>query len=200
MATFRLKPNQLARALRSTDAAARRAVDAGIMAAAQRGKKHLIEATRKKKVDYLGQYRNSFQVQKFPSGEVRLLNDSPHAGIVELGARPHPTSKEGIEALTQWVLRKIIEEGPKRPMKQSGPLTPWSDAKHAAAGGVYSIEDEARGIAYAIAAKFKREGQKGKHIFKDELPDLTRFLKEEVQRRITALASRGPRGGGEAGA
>lgn len=193
MATFRISPRQLAGALRGADQHARRAVALGLMSAAQRGKKLLIEKTREKGIDYLGQFRNSFQVQKFPtSGEVRLYNDAPHAGIVELGARPHSVSAAGIEALTDWVLKKLLDDSfPKRPMKRSGPLTPWANAQHQAAGGVYDPRAEAKGIAYAIAAKFKREGQKGKYIFRDNLPELSRFVKEEVER----ILSKGPRGG-----
>ena len=39
------------------------------------------------------------------------------------------------------VTRKLPGPQVKRPMKESGPLTPWADAKHAAAGGRYSDEE-----------------------------------------------------------
>ena len=198
MATFVIKPSQLSGALRGAEAGARRAVDRGIMRAAQRGKRRLIQATNEKEIPYLGQFKNSFQVTRQVNGTTVLLNDAPHAGIVELGARPHPVSEEGIQAITEWVKVKLAEElGPRRSPQQkagrAGPLTPWADSKFSAAGGIYDRDAEARRIAEAIARKIRRHGQRGRFVFKDELPLLTKYLAEEVKRSIAEEAAKGPR-------
>lgn len=111
-----------------------------------------------------------------------VKNTAPHAGIIERGARPHAVSREGIEAITQWVIRhahlfKDVARA-KRRRKRDGGAT---------------LESEARSIAWAIAAKLKREGQKGHFIVENNLERLVVIVQECV---MEALAS-ASRGGGQ---
>lgn len=188
MATYRIEPDKLGRALINEGHKTAKAYRRGVTRAAHRGKVRLVAATKEKGVDYLGQFRNSFHVDERPSGPV-LYNDAPHAGILELGARPHPVSKEGIDALTEWAKVKLMESGPRRPAKKSVPLTAKADAAYGKR--VDDFEAEARSIAFAIARKIRREGQKGRFIFRDELPTLVRYVAEEVHRAIDQM-KKGP--------
>lgn len=212
MATYRITPGQLPGALRGAARRSRSAVDRGVRRAAQKGKARLIQATNEKKIPYLGQYKNSFHIHtragKWQGGRealeagtlARLYNDAPHAGIVELGARPHPVSEEGIQAIAEWVKKKgLLGEAPRRTgyarksgLKGSGPLTPMAAARYHEAADAY--EQEARSIAEAIAWKIRRHGQKGRYVFRDEMPTLTRYVAEEVAAAIAEAAKSPPRG------
>lgn len=181
MATYRITPDKLGRALINEGHKTAKAYRRGVTRAAHRGKARLIAATKEKKVDYLGQFRNSFQVDVRPEAVV-LYNDAPHAGIIELGARPHPVSKEGIDAIAQWAKTKLMGGAPRH---RRGPLTAKADARFAKRVDAY--EAEARSIAFAIARKIGREGQRGRFIFRDELPTLARFVAVEVHRSIEQM-------------
>lgn len=183
MATYRIAPDKLAKALIGESEKTRKAVHRGVRRAARRGVVRLIAATKEKKVTYLGQFRNSFHVDDGPP--TRIYNDAPHAGIVELGARPHPVSREGIAALTEWAKKKLMGSAPRHPGKKKFPLTRKADAAYSKR--VSDFDAEARSIAFAIARKIRREGQKGRFIFRDELPTLSRFVAEEIGRAIDQM-------------
>lgn len=166
MSTHRISPSQLGPALRQAGTDARAAVGRGAVRAAHRGKLRLVVAAKEKgKVD-LGQYINSFHVRKLADGTVVLYNDSPHAGIIELGARPHPVSLEGQEAIRGWVRRKLDVDD----------------------------EKEVERITQAIVRKLERYGQKPTYVFKDELANLTRYLEEEVNRALKQIRGTPPGG------
>lgn len=195
MATYRIEPDKLGRQLIAEGEKTRKAYHRGVMRAAMRGKRLLVQKTKEADFQYLGQFRNSFQVENRPSGPV-LYNDAPHAGIVELGARPHPVSEEGIQAIAEWVKRKLmageIREARgalRRAERRKDPTAAsWRKATEA------NIEERALRIANAIAWKIRRSGQVGRYIFRDNLPALSRFVAEEVHRAIDQMP-KGPGGG-----
>lgn len=162
MTTFVLKPEELAGVLKAQARALPQAVRLGVRAGAMRGQAHMPKQTP---VDQ-GQLRNSWRVgvtQGFEgSVQAALYNDAPHAGIVEQGARPHAVSQEGIEALAAWAQRKLGLD-----------------------------EKAARGVAYAIAAKIKAEGQAPTYFTRGQMPELTRLTANEVLRRIRQEIERG---------
>lgn len=161
MATIVIKPDQLAGALRAEARFVRGAMKKARGRAARRGVSHLIARADEKGKTYLGQFRGSFHVSDGDKQTV-VFNDAPHAGIIELGARPHPVSEEGRAAITRWVLRKLE----------------------------VADEIEAARIADRIVWKLRHKGQKGTYLFRDALPHLTQFFADAVRDLIREGAGR----------
>jgi hypothetical protein len=196
MAAIELKPEQLGRALRGEAAKVAGALERGAMRAAHRGKARLIEATDEKGVTDMGQYKSSFKVAKGPGigqyghgATATLINEAPIAGIVELGARPHPVSEDGIIAIARWAERKLgvgAVHGPVH-VRVHGPTGRVTTRKPRKST---EVSEAAMAVAQAIAWKIRHHGQKGRYIFADEIGRLTRFYREEVEKML-----RKPRGG-----
>lgn len=168
------------------------AIRAGIRIAAERGRALLV---RESPVDQ-GQYKNSWRVRDGGNGP-EIVNDAPHAGIIEMGARPHGVNRAGIEALTAWALRKLMtgeltsRKSPPVPQRQyKNQYGTW--AARGKRSKTPALEKEARGIAFAIAAKLKKYGQKGLYIVDRNIPKLSKILAAEVARALKkALDSKG---------
>jgi hypothetical protein len=156
VATIRMTPEGLAVELRRLAKASPQVLERGLKRAARRGQAHMPGKTPTDQ----GQLRNSWRVIEGAAG-VRLENDAPHAGIVEAGARPHPVSREGIEALTGWAMRKF---------------------------GLPA--DEAEGLAFAIAARIKKEGQAPTYFVRAELEKLASFAGEAVLAELAKEVAR----------
>ncbi len=154
-------------------------------AAAQKLKAYLVDEVDSLGITYQGIYRNSFVVKGNS-----VSNTAPHAGIIELGARPHAVSEEGFQAIKEWVRVKLLGRPPES----------WTGLKKAAkdriAGktnnigglnallGVKTEDDEAEGIARAIVAKIRREGQKPRYVMRNALPKASEYFKQEFERVI----------------
>ncbi len=147
--------------------------------------------TKKSPTDQ-GQLRNSWKLVDFPGGArgratmTQLVNEAPHAGIVERGARPHRVSQEGIEALTQWVWRNRRRFNLGR---VQGPVAPSRIAK----GGRKAMQrrsdlEQAKGIAFAIAWKIRHHGQKPTYFVRSSMPKISSVTRAEVVREIDRLA------------
>lgn len=175
-----IRPEQLGAAMQGEAKGVLQAIRRGARLAAHRGRSHLVSETDRKGIVDRGQYRNSFRVLPESGNTMAtLVNDSPMAGVIEMGARPHKVSKEGLEAIAAWVRRKLtIASGPARVVTSKSGKTRGVHPK------IRITKDEAMGIARAIASKIAREGQKAKHVVGDALPDLTRFLREEVEAQL----------------
>ncbi len=187
MTTHFVTPAQLGAALRREAKKVPALLERAALRAAHRGKARLVAATDEKGITDMGQYKNSFKVEKGPSGEPAVLfNDAPMAGVIELGARPHPVSQAGIEAIAAWVLRNLS-------ISVSGPIQRGSGGRKKFTASVE--EQAAMGIALAIARKIRAKGQKPRHVFADELPTLRRYLKEEMERALRGNVGRGWRKG-----
>lgn len=155
MGSITIKPSQLANALRREAERHRGALPQAAFAAANRLKAKMMEATDAEGITDRGSYKNSFVVLR-SGNSVRVANTAPHAGIIESGARPHAVSKEGIEALAAWAVRKL---------------------------GVSAEESER--VAYAIANGIAVRGQRGRFIFRDHMHLASRYFAEELGRIIS---------------
>jgi hypothetical protein len=194
MSTFTIRPSEVASVLRAHAKSFPMAVKAGAGLAAQRGRTHLV---RTSPVD-TGMYKNSWVVLDLAMGmesRVTLENNAPHAGIIELGARPHPVGRAGIEALTQWVKRKILR-GAYSGVRKNASAAPKRGRKLSATAQAYkaqanwTLDDEAKKIAFAIAKKIEKEGQKPTYHLRDSIPKLRKFLIEEINRQVERVLKR----------
>ncbi len=120
---------------------------------AQRYVVHLRRLADALGITYQGTYKRGF-VARGPVVE----NDAPHAGVIEDGARPHPVSMEGQQAIKEWAMRKL---------------------------GL--PENEARSVAFLVARKIKEKGQEAKHVMRDSLPAAVAFLGRELERAFSEI-------------
>lgn len=126
-----------------------KAIERGVLRAKTLGLTILVERSP---VDQ-GQLRAAWRIT-----EDGIINDAPHAGIVENGARPHPVGPAGILALTDWAMR------------------------HGA-----TDEQEAEAIAHAIAWKIRHHGQAPTYFVRDSQRELRKILKVEVEQQLKKL-------------
>lgn len=153
MTTVRLSPEQLPTALRAEASRQKTALHAGMVAAAKRYEAHLVRLTKDAgKVDQ-GEFMASWKTSTVP--QVSVYNDAPHAAIIEYGARPHPVSQAGREAIARWFVRKLG-------------LT------------VQEADQATEGLVW----KLRRYGQKGTFLVATSLDEAVKFLAAEVQRRL----------------
>ena len=98
------------------------------------------------------------------NGLAQLINTAPYAWIVEEGARPHPVSQAGREAISLWVRRQMLVNDP----------------------------EEVQRIVEAIVNKLQHHGQKGTFFVRDALKGgtATKFLRAEINRRLAAIDPR----------
>lgn len=175
--------------------------------AAYRLKRYLVARTNELKINDRGTYKRSFVVEKNS-----VTNSAPHAPIIEEGARPHKVSREGLEMIARWVRRKLrkttyslkqkrdekgrfatgdeIVEKKKRYKRGKKIYTKVEkrDARGRFTGDV-DVEikvkgDEAMKIAFAIAKKIEKYGQRGRFVMRDALPMAKKFFEEELTRLI----------------
>jgi len=149
---------ELPKLLERQGTGAGRAVARGMMNGAYHGMSILV---RRSPV-YLGQLKASWRVTTHVAGKYRvpeIENTAPHVGIVEAGARPHPVSREGVEALTRWAHLVL---------------------------GLDPAESEraARGIAF----KIRREGQAPTYFVRDSLPAVGRAMSAGVAAELKRTA------------
>jgi hypothetical protein len=183
--THYLTPEQLGPAMRREAKKVPALLTRAGIRAAQRGKARLVAATDEKGITDMGQYKNSFHVQKGAKDiPAVLFNDAPMAGVIELGARPHPVSQEGIEAIAAWARRKL---GLSQ-VEVSGPVMKGAGGRKKLARSVQN--DIAMAIAISIARKIRHEGQKPRFVFKDELGNLRKFWREELERLLRTTKGR----------
>lgn len=168
-----ISEDEVGRHMKARERMVRRAIAAGIKSAAHLGRAYLVKVTDERGKVYTGQFKASWKVvrraaQIKTAGRAAratttydVVNTSPIAGIIELGARPHAVSAEGIDNLTRWAELKL-GLGPK----------------------------EARRAAFAIAAKIRAEGQRPTYMVRDSLPQLRVFLRGEVERKIRGQATK----------
>lgn len=101
-----------------------------------------------------GQMRNAWEITKD-----EIVDEAPHAGIIEGGARPHNVNSEGREALVEWAQRKFGID-----------------------------EKDAQAVAQGVINKLKKKGQKGKFIARDSLTELRKMVVDEVETRLKRLS------------
>jgi hypothetical protein len=207
VAVIRVNANQLGKVLHKKHQRMFRAMAQGALAGAHRGRALIV---RKTPTDQ-GQLKNTWKV--IPGAEsllkgaatprmfrasvlAELRNTAPHAGIVELGARPHKTSPEGWMAIYDWCVRHRQALGLVTKSGRARRVRKGTVAVHGllADKGV-GLDPEIAGIAWGIVKKLEREGQKPTYFVKGSLDELLAVVQREVDR---ALERESGQGGGDA--
>lgn len=157
MATILVTPREFAQDIGRRSRALKPLIMRSIQRSAERGRARLVRATP---VDQ-GQMRNAWRVIKKRRG-ADLVNDAPHAGVIEGGARPHNVSYAGRRSIERWVMRQL------------------------------GVTDEKIAIAIAekIVWKLQKYGQKGHFMARDALPHLRDFVQAEAERLLKAQAGK----------
>jgi len=151
-------PTEFARDINKRMRELPRSIRRSLVAGAHRGRALLSKRTPTD----LGQMRNSWRVVVTKDNQnIILINDAPHAGIIEEGARPHNVNFEGRLAIERWAMRQL-----------------GVDRKIAAA------------VTEGIVNKLQRHGQKGHYIVRDALPTMRLLAKKEVERRLKVQAKK----------
>lgn len=180
MTSFTVTPEQLSKVLANHAKKLPIAFQKGSLKAAHRTRAFLV---RNSPVD-TGTFKNSWVVVgngNGVNGGSRVHNFSPIAGIIELGARPHKVNRAGIEALTLWARRKILTGMTRKAYVASGRKPPktkkgrsWKDV-------------EAENIAWAIAKKLEKVGQKGTYLVQNNIWVFHGYLEIEVAREVAKI-------------
>lgn len=173
---------QLPRELQRVEQRFEKALARGLRMGAERGRAIIVRRTP---MD-LGQLRASWKV-KAHDMVAELINDAPHAGIVELGARPHKVNAEGWQAIYEWVRRHPELYGASRPRSRVSATT----AQQAQLGAFKGLDPEITSITWAIVKKIQKHGQKPTFFVRESLDVLEKALIKEVERQLARATSRG---------
>jgi hypothetical protein len=194
-AVIKIDIKELGRELRARGRAVQRAIEKGMVVGAARGRTHLVELSDEHGITDRGLYKNAWKRHSRGRGRVDLHNQAPYAGIIEVGARPHPVSNEGLFAIAAWVERKpgdrVQSVASQRAYATQGPL-PKGTSRRSFEAGIRRHERRqvAYDIAVAIARKIAARGQEPKWVVRNALPELTRMLQVECERLIREQAGR----------
>lgn len=151
---IRISPKELAPELQRRFRGIRTLAKKAIRVGAARGRGILAHKTP---VD-LGQMKSAWRVNRLT---MEIINDAPHAGIIEGGARPHKVNAAGRRALVRWAMRQLGVD-----------------------------EKTANAVAAGTIKKLEREGQKGKFIVRDSMGKLRREVAKEMERQLRLNAGR----------
>jgi hypothetical protein len=177
---------ELGPALRKHQAAVASAINKGVIAGARAGRAVLVKATPTDQ----GQLRNSWKVSRARASgqafaDVELINEAPHAGIVERGARPHKVSAAGWAAIYAWVVRHRKAFGFKT---KSG----RAKAHKPTRGDVRTrtdIDPALASITWAIVKHIEKYGQKPTYFVRNQVDPITLLTQGEVERRLREVAA-----------
>jgi hypothetical protein len=159
----------------------------GLRVGAERGRAIMVKRTPTDR----GELRASWKVRANGLA-TELVNDAPHAGIVELGARPHKVSAEGWAAIYEWVRRHPFLYGQKRARTKVS-ATP---TQVAAMGPFKGLDPEISSITWAIVKKINKVGQKATYFVLKSMDELRDTLAKEIERQIERVAAQaGAKGG-----
>lgn len=111
-----------------------------------------------------GQAKNAWSVDPTSKGAI-LYNDAPHAGILELGSRPH---RPPFMPILRWVVRKF-GTGKKS----------FED--------ISEVDSDLYAMAIGVVRKIEREGTRAHYMVRDNLSKLNRITKREVERVLGAM-------------
>lgn len=152
MSEIKITGNRVGEALAFESRRASTSLRDASLAAARRMVPYLANQADSRKITDRGIYKAGFKARRRPNG-AENVNDAPHAGIIELGARPHKVSAAGIKAIARWAVRKL---GLKR--------------------------EEAQSAAWGIAKKLEAEGQEPQYVVRDSLPQARAYFDQEFKR------------------
>lgn len=181
MADRTIKLSQLGAELEKHGRGVMRAVSRGVFLGAQFGRTRLVKATPTDQ----GQLRNSWKVSRVRRGpgmadDVELINEAPHAGIVERGARPHKVSAEGWASIYQWVLRHRRSLGLTTKTGRLKPHRPkFGDVRTRT-----DVDPVIASITWAIVKKIEKYGQKPTFFIRNRVQEITELVQVEVEREL----------------
>lgn len=153
-----LKPAQLSDALRKAGQKHRGAFPKAAIAAARKFQALLMRRCDELGITDLGTLKSSWRAERTSDGAI-VYSDCPYAGIVELGARPHPVSVEGQQAIAEWAIRKLGVDPAK-----------------------------AASVAFLICRKIAKEGQLPRYLVQGVLPQAGQYFVQELTRIIKEAA------------
>lgn len=157
MGAVTIRPNELAGALQREGARIRAALPLAGYAAAMRFAAYLADQIDERGITDRGILKGSIQVIKNADGSSTTAITAAHAGIVELGARPHPIGAAVRELIKRWAMRKLGLD-----------------------------EKEAERVAWGVGHKIETEGQKPTYVVRDSMPAAGRFFGAELVRILNA--------------
>lgn len=189
-----IRPGQLGAFVKKSAPRTAEAVKRGIQNGLRRGMAHMVRQTP---VDQ-GILKNAWKVIVASDGGSALINDAPHAGIVERGARPHMPP---LEPILEWVKRHLRNFGIKSPTWKGSSKAMGSGKGYAARAEkvrahvekVAEFEDDVLAIAEAIRWKIAKHGQAPTWFVKSNLPQLRALVQDEVEKAVAgALGMKSP--------
>jgi hypothetical protein len=155
------------------------AILAGLTSTAVRSVATLATETNRKGIRDTGRYLNGWTHSPAmslgaASAVVKVFNDAPYSGVIELGRRAGRKMP--------WMRNTPL---------QSQPIYMWCIRQ------LGMTADEAEKAAWGIAASIKRKGIKGKYVLRDVKDKLTSDGTKEVAKALNqAIRRLPPRGGG----
>lgn len=188
MGTVKVREQDLPRMLDLGERRIRRAIAAGALAGAHRGRTLM---TGRTPVDR-GQLKAGWKVKAgapefggmFDETLAELGNDAPHLSFVELGSRPHAVSPEGWQAIYEWVRRHF----------RGGKLGGTGRPRRARQTSVVDSGRPFRGpdpvitkITNAIVHKIRTEGSKPTFFVRNSLDDLRAVMVAELHRALARV-------------
>ncbi len=182
--SVKIRPDQLGAALEHSGKTHKGATYKAAIASARKFRALLVARTDELGITDRGQLKNSWKAEKTEYGAI-VFTDCPYAGIIELGARPHPVSLEGIEMIASWVERKLgFRYGPVRQQVHgpTGKVSKKGPGKQTFKINWETGKDEAMEIARAIAHNIKLYGQKPKYLVAGVLDKASEYYHEELDR------------------
>ncbi len=109
--------------------------------------------------------------------------------MVEGGARPHAVSKEGVDAIREWVAR-VLQLGQMKAGPHKGQRRKLTKRERETDRWKREIDS----ITWAIVAKLREEGQEPRWVVRGVLDTLARLAGEETAAAVEAYLSRSPEG------
>lgn len=189
-------PKELARLERSL----KQAIGRGARNGARRGRTLLVQRSPKDQGLLKAAWRTTADRPSTARTQVvaETFNDAPYAGVVEMGARPHPVSEEGQLAIYEWVKRHFgflrTGRGTYTAVRADSAALPGRLRKKIGGKlGQLKMDLELVKVAEAIIQKIRKHGQRPTYFVRDSLPDLQRFAADEIVRQLREAASRPPR-------
>lgn len=185
MSVIQVTAKELPRALQKLAGEHKKAFRRGMYRAAQRGRTFIV---RKTPVD-TGELKASWKAKRGVAGSsvaAVLENDAPHVGIVEHGARPHPVSLEGFLNLVGWARRHGLGRSQGRNRTRDTSTGRYATRQWKSPYGVvfHGRDVAVAKAAYGIVRKIGREGQKPTYFIRNNLGQLVRIMKREVEDQL----------------
>lgn len=178
-----IDPKNLVSELLGRERLVRQALVKGAAAAARRGRAHLVRKTPKDQGQLKAGWRDSATGVSRGSNSLlaEITNDAPYAGVVEMGARPHPVSEEGQQAIREWVRRHLADFVGRSRARA---------IQRRRAAGQSDADAEVKEIAGAIIWRIRKYGTPPTYFIRNALPEITRFAAQEVARELEAVSKR----------